>query len=202
MRTLLVFLKYPAAGQVKMRLAAAIGPKRAADLYRQWIGMVFERVQAVRGSTRVIACYDGAPCEAFAEWQAVADGWWPQPAGDLGDRLDAAFRSWQAEGDPAVAIGTDCLDLDAAHVESAFDILRKRDAVFGPAEDGGYYLVGLARYRPDFFRDIPWSTSDTLAAHQSICERKGWSVGLLPPLADIDTLDDWQQYERRQERQP
>ena len=201
MRNLLVFLKYPAAGRVKTRLAESIGPDHAAELYRQWIEIVFSRIQPLRASTRVVAFYDGAPGDAFGQWRSSADDWWPQPDGDLGVRLDAAFKNWQSDDDPAVAIGTDCLDLEAAHIESAFGVLQNRDAVFGPAEDGGYYLVGLARYLPGFFRGIPWSTSKTLAAHRSLCQRKGWSFGLLPSLGDIDTLDDWQQYERRRKGQ-
>jgi hypothetical protein len=202
MPTLLVFLKYPEAGRVKTRLADSIGIESAAGLYRQWIEIVFSRVQPLRGSTRVVACYDGASPQAFDSWHAAADDWWPQPPGDLGLRLDAAFRRWQAEGDPALAIGTDCLDLDDTHVRSAFDLLEHHDAVFGPADDGGYYLVGLATYLPGFFDGIPWSTPEVLAAHRSICERNRWSFGLLPTLADIDTLDDYRQFERRRRGEP
>ena len=187
---------------MKTRLADSIGPQRAAELYRQWIEIVFSRVQPLRGSMRVVACYDGAAREAFDAWHAAADDWWPQPPGDLGNRLDTAFGRWQSGGDQAVAIGTDCLDLEAAHVLSAFDILHDHDAVFGPAEDGGYYLVGLARYLPGFFGGIPWSTPEVLAAHRSLCEQNRWSFDLLPTLADIDTLDDYQQFERRQKGEP
>ena len=66
-RTLLVFLKYPEPGSVKTRLAAAIGPARAAELYRQWIDIVLEGMRPLRGSTRIVACYDGAPREDFVE---------------------------------------------------------------------------------------------------------------------------------------
>lgn len=197
MRTLLVFLKYPAAGQVKTRLAESLGAKRAAELYRQWIDVVFSRVQSVRDDTRLVAFFGGAPAEAFAPWHDQADAWWPQPAGDLGARLEAGFARAQTSGEPAVAVGTDCLDLGATHVASAFDVLGQRDAVFGPAEDGGYYLVGTARHLPNFFEGIPWSTSSTLSAHQERCRNHGWTFGLLPTLADIDTLEDWLEYERR-----
>ncbi|MBI3838721.1 MAG: TIGR04282 family arsenosugar biosynthesis glycosyltransferase, partial [Planctomycetia bacterium] len=175
--------------------------ERAADLYREWIGIVLSNVQGVRRSTRLVACYHGASAAAFDPWRALVDDWWPQPNGSLGSRLDAAFSRWQAESRPAIAIGTDCLEVDANHVESAFDILRENDVVFGPAIDGGYYLVGLVRYLPSFFHGIPWSTPATLAAHQSVCERQGWSFGLLPTLRDIDTLEDWKEYERRRNEQ-
>jgi hypothetical protein len=202
MRTLLVFLKYPAPGQVKTRLAESIGAQQAADLYREWISVVLRNVQAVRSSARLVACYDGAPPEAFAPWHGFVDDWRPQPEGGLGSRLDAAFNDWLVEGDPAVAIGTDCLAVDAEIVESAFTRLRDNDAVFGPSADGGYYLVGLARSLPGFFQGIPWSTSDTLAAHQRACNQHGWSFSLLPTLNDIDTLEDWLDYQRRGNERP
>ncbi len=197
MQTLLVFLKYPAVGQVKTRLAESIGHQCAAELYRDWIGIVLSNVQAVRRSTRLVACYDGAPPEAFGPWHSLADDWWPQPIGSLGDRLEAGFRTWQPQAGPAVAIGTDCLDVDAHRIESAFASLRDHDVVFGPAVDGGYYLVGLAGHLAGFFQGIPWSSASTLAAHRSVCQQRHWSVGLLPTLRDIDTLDDWLLYQRR-----
>lgn len=196
MRTLLVFLKYPAAGQVKTRLAESIGQERAADLYREWIGIVLSTFQSLRQTMRLVTCFDGAPLEAFECWRCLADDWWPQPIGGLGERLDAAFNHWQIGGGPVVAVGTDCLDVNADHVASAFDLLGENDAVFGPAVDGGYYLVGLARYLASFFHGIPWSTPATLAAHQTLCEQQRWSFGLLPTLRDIDTLEDWNEYQR------
>src|ERR1700736_2199564 len=90
-RTVLVFLKHPTAGCVKTRLAETIGPQRAADLYREWIGIVFEKLQPLRATTRVVGFFDGAACEPFACWHAFADAWWPQPVGDLGHRLAAGF---------------------------------------------------------------------------------------------------------------
>lgn len=191
MSSLLVFLKHPAAGKVKTRLAASIGPERAAALYRQWIGLVFDRLQPLRNQIPIVACYDGAPLQDFAPWEALADEWWPQSAGDLGHRLHDAFEKAHARGGPVVAIGTDCLDLDASALQEALDLLAEKDVVFGPATDGGYYLVGTARLLPGFFQGIPWSSSETLEAHLALCRGQGWSVGLLPPRRDIDTWEDW-----------
>jgi rSAM/selenodomain-associated transferase 1 len=188
--TLLVFLKYPAEGEVKTRLARSIGACRAAGLYRQWIGTVFERIQPLRPTVHIIGYFTGADRDAFVTWQHFADDWWPQPAGDLGSRLEAGFAKGHALGGPVAAIGTDCLELDAPLVQLAFDRLKQFDAVFGPAVDGGYYLVGTARHLPAFFDDIPWSVSNTLMAHLGQCERNGWSVSLLPARRDIDSWED------------
>jgi uncharacterized protein len=192
--TVLVFLKYPEPGKVKTRLAAAVGPERAAALYREWVGVVIDRLQPLRGRAAVVGFHDGGPAERFAEWSPLVDGWLPQPNGDLGERLETGFTAAHAGGGPVLAVGTDCLDIDDWRVGEAFDLLRSRDAVFGPATDGGYYLVGTARHRPGFFTGVRWSSPHTLADHLARCREHGWSVGLLPELADIDTWDDWRAY--------
>ncbi len=191
MLTLLVFLKYPTPGKVKTRLASSIGPERATDLYRQWIGLVFGRLQPLRHRVHVVGFFDGAPQDAFAPWHGLADDWWPQPLGDLGCRLHDGFGKAHARGGPVVAVGTDCLELDAPTVQAAFDFLETNEAVFGPASDGGYYLVGTAKPIQGFFQGIPWSSPCTLSTHLARCRENGWSVGLLPVRRDIDTWEDW-----------
>ena len=198
-RTVLVFVKYPEPGRVKTRLAATVGVERAAELYRGWIGMVLAALQPTRPVSRVVGYYDGAPRESFAEWEHLADDWWAQPPGDLGDRLVYGFRIGLAHG-PVLALGTDCLELDAALIEQAFDQLNTHDVVFGPTPDGGYYLVGLSSERPDLFAAIRWSSPHTLADHLTRCRERGWSYALLPPRHDIDTEGDWAAYLERSQR--
>lgn len=200
--TLLVFLKYPAAGAVKTRLAAAIGYERAAVDYRQWIGLVLNQLQPLRGAVRIVGCFDGATLNAFAPWDALVDAWWPQPLGNLGERLRAGFEEWRACSDRMAAIGTDCLEIDAPLVKSAFEILTETDAVFGPTLDGGYYLVGTSRDLPGFFEGIPWSTAQALTVHVTLCTQRQWSVGLLPVRRDIDTWEDWLEYTRERREIP
>ena len=202
MATILVFLKYPRAGEVKTRLAASIGSQRAADLYREWITLVLTQLQLLRGRILVVGYFDGAAREAFAPWLSLADEWWAQPPGDLGERLGAGFEAAHARGGPVVAIGTDCLELDATLLRAAFDALAENQAVFGPSLDGGYYLVGTARALPGFFRDIPWSSACTLSTHLSLCAGNGWSVGLLPSRRDIDTGEDWLEHCRSRGTRP
>jgi glycosyltransferase A (GT-A) superfamily protein (DUF2064 family) len=129
----------------------------------------------------------------------LVDDWQPQPAGDLGVRLSAGFAMAHARGGLVVAVGTDCPEIDAHVTGQAFELLRDRDAVFGPATDGGYYLVGTARHLPGFFDGVRWSSPHTLSDHLTRCRERAWSVGLLPELADIDTGDDWQAYLARRD---
>jgi rSAM/selenodomain-associated transferase 1 len=193
-RTVLIFLKYPEPGRVKTRLASTLGSARAAALYREWISTVFGLLQPLRRTTRLVGYFDGGPGEAFREWQAQADDWWPQPDGDLGERLRAGFERGFQFGRPVLAVGTDCLEMDADLLLKAFEELACHDVVFGPTADGGYYLIGLSAARPDLFRSIPWSTSFTLAGHLRRCREQGWSVSLLPMRHDIDTENDWRAY--------
>lgn len=200
MPTLLVLLKYPAAGRVKTRLAQSIGADRAAALYHDWIGRVFELVQPLRGQVRVVAYFDGAPRSAFQSWETLADEWWSQSVGDLSDRLEAGFSRAFSENGPVLAIGTDCLEIEGALIQAAFAQLEGHDVVFGPTFDGGYYLVGTREYQPNCFRGVSWSSPDTLSSHRAACDCNRWSVALLPKLRDIDTWEDWQAHCRNRDR--
>ncbi|HSQ58731.1 MAG TPA: TIGR04282 family arsenosugar biosynthesis glycosyltransferase [Gemmata sp.] len=199
---LLVFLKYPEPGRVKTRIAATVGDERAAALYREWIGHVLHALQPLRPDIELIGCIAGASSEHFKEWSPLVEGWCEQVAGDLGTKLDAAFRDAHEAGVPVIAIGTDCLELDASLIREAFAVLAKTDAVFGPATDGGYYLVGTARYLDGFFDAVRWSSHHTLADHLKQCECRGFAFELLPPLPDLDTWEDWLAYCRRVGRKP
>jgi uncharacterized protein len=199
-RTVLIFMKCPEPGRVKTRLASTLGPERAAALYRQWIGLVLDQLQPLRSTTRLIGYFAGGPCEDFHDWHALADEWWPQPTGDLGERLVAGFESGFELGRPVLAVGTDCVEMEAHLLLQAFEELSHQDVVFGPTPDGGYYLIGLSMARPALFRSIRWSSPFTLSDHQRCCREHGWSVSLLPMRHDIDTENDWRGYLFRTEQ--
>jgi rSAM/selenodomain-associated transferase 1 len=199
-RSVLVFLKWPEPGRVKTRLASTVGPERAAALYRHWVGVILGDLQPLRSATRLVGYFDGAPQEAFRDWHALADDWWPQPTGDLGERLVAGFGRAFHLGGPVLAVGTDCLEIDAGLLLQAFEQLTHRDAVFGPTSDGGYYLIGLSAARPDLFRSVRWSSPSTLDDHLHCCRENGWSVSLLSMRHDIDTEKDWRAYLLRARR--
>lgn len=200
MSTLLIFLKEPIAGKVKTRLAATMGDVPAAQLYAEWIGVVLDRLQSLRGAVRLVGYFDGVSSGAFARWHELVDCWWPQPTGDLGDRLNDGFSRAHEQGSPVAAIGTDCLEIDAKTIRDALRLAETRDAVFGPTLDGGYYLVANSRPIAHFFDDVPWSSPETLAVHLARCERNGWTTALLPERRDIDTWDDWIAYRDSENR--
>ncbi|HLO25494.1 MAG TPA: TIGR04282 family arsenosugar biosynthesis glycosyltransferase, partial [Geobacteraceae bacterium] len=125
----------------------------------------------------------------IAPWMACT----PQRGADLGERMASAFAELFAMGYGRVAIiGTDLPDLPLEYVEEAFRRLanRKVDAVFGPAEDGGYYLIAMRKLHGGLFRDIPWSSGTVLARSLERAEEDGIRTALLPPWHDVDTAGD------------
>lgn len=95
----------------------------------------------------------------------------------------------------AIIIGTDCSEIDAALIESAFEVLQGKDIVIGPCKDGGYYLIGMASYVPDLFVDIDWSTNRVFTQTIEKMQKNNLSYGILKTLTDIDRIEDL--YERK-----
>jgi rSAM/selenodomain-associated transferase 1 len=114
-----------------------------------------------------------------------------QAAGDLGERMQAAFAAAFAAGSRRVAIiGTDCPGLRESHLTQAIALLDSYDVVLGPATDGGYYLLGLRELQPELFQNKEWSTATVLSDTVADAERLGLRVALLTELHDVDTADD------------
>lgn len=186
---LAVFAKPPVEGRVKTRLAAGLGAREAAAVYRELAQRAFEaaRAFAAAGGSAYLF-YDGEP-DQFS----VSSGLWTrrQRGEGLGERLARAHELLFNDGFSRVAaIGTDCPDVDAARLRKAFDALKEKAAVFGPSEDGGYWLVGQSVPEPGLFQGIDWSTERVLAQSLERAERLELSVGRLETLRDIDTTED------------
>jgi len=181
---LVIMAKAPRVGRVKRRLAADIGAVPAAAFYRGATATVLRRLardprwQAELWVTPDRFARPGGPWQRHPVRRA-------QGPGDLGARMGRAVRA--GGPGPVVVIGTDIPDIGPAQVARAFRALGRHDVVFGPAADGGYWLVGLrGRPRmPDLFRGVRWSTAhalgDTLANVPA-----GARVALLDELEDID----------------
>lgn len=181
---LIVFAKAPRLGQVKSRLAGDIGPVAAWSFYRQTLTAVLRRL-AGRGRWRTwIAVTPDAWTAHRAAWPA---GWTvvPQGPGDLGVRMDRAMRDLPPGR--VVLVGTDIPGLSRRHVEDAFAALGRHDAVFGPAADGGYWLVGLRRRPrvPRLFHAVRWSSEHALADTLANLG-PGQTAARLEMLEDID----------------
>ena len=115
---------------------------------------------------------------------------WPQGEGDLGARLERILRRALKESAHAVAIGTDSPGLPLALLEEARSALEAHDAVVGPADDGGFYLLGLNRCPEGLLAGLPWSAENTRARTLSRLEERGLTVQLLAPWFDVDVAAD------------
>lgn len=188
---LVLFARSPQLGQVKTRLAATVGNARALEIYRDLVEHVVGHVRELSGVAAVIACTPDEGVSDMEQWfpGLSAEG---QGEGDLGLRMQRAMdRAFARGAHRVVILGTDCPEADARVMQQAFSLLGQRDVVFGPATDGGYYLVGARRETPPVFSGIPWSASNTLAVSVAAAQARGLDVALLDPLSDIDTEYDW-----------
>lgn len=191
-RALVVFARAPEIGRVKTRLAADVGTERALTIYRELGGRVLEGVRGLPDCELVVAYTPEGGGETVREWLGGDVRLEPQSGDDLGARMLAAITQRTREGaERVVVIGTDCPSVDGDVVEHAFARLDSADVVLGPATDGGYYLIGMTRPRPEIFRDVPWSSPETLAITLERAEAHGLSVALLEERRDIDTIEDW-----------
>lgn len=189
---LIIFVKNPVLGRAKTRLAATIGDERALAIYE----LLLEKTRLE--TTGLLA----DKVVYYSEFTDNSDMWGNdiyqkrlQEVGDLGVKMSAAFSQAFTDGYQRVCIiGSDSYDLTQAHMASAFKALQSNDAVIGPAEDGGYYLLGLSKMTSQLFVNKHWSTetvgSDTIKDFEVL----SLSYAELPTLNDIDTeadLGDW-----------
>lgn len=190
----LIMAKAPRPGTVKTRLHPLLGPDGCAALAGRLLRNALTVAAGVPGVTVFVAV---DPPQALAEVGSLAGEnarLLGQRGASLGERLAAATSEVIGAGHcPVVVIGTDAPTLTAARLARAFgELARGRDAVFGPACDGGYYLVGLTKPAPELFALDPalWGSDRVLTASLAAARRAGLDTGLLPELRDLDTPAD------------
>lgn len=197
MNELAVFAKYWRPGKVKTRLSSALGPAAAAGVYREFIVSLLHRFQH-RADRRTVVF---SPSHRAAEFAAVAEPSWrttPQTSGDLGARMQSFFETELGQGARRVVlIGSDSPDLPQDFVDQAFAALDGSQVVLGPAEDGGYYLIGLAHDVPPIFSEIAWSTPDVWPQTIARLEQRRVRYATLPVWYDVDEIDDLRRLHRR-----
>ncbi|HEY8369446.1 MAG TPA: TIGR04282 family arsenosugar biosynthesis glycosyltransferase [Thermodesulfobacteriota bacterium] len=186
-----VMAKAPRPGQVKTRLVPPLTPEQAADLYRCCLLDTLDTLRRVRGAEPVVAY---APADASGDMAQLAPDLprLPQGEGDLGARMLRVVDALLEQGfEAAVLVGGDAPTLPAAYVEQAAAHLADgADLVLGPADDGGYYLIGLCARRPFLFEGMPWSTGAVLAETRRRADASGLRTALLPAWFDVDTAAD------------
>ncbi|CAM2008576.1 TIGR04282 family arsenosugar biosynthesis glycosyltransferase [Acanthopleuribacter pedis] len=196
---LICFLKFPAPGHVKTRLAAEIGDEHAVDLYASLAERLITEVYPMEGGYDLVLCYDPQhDQEQFETWLGSNWTFWEQERGDLGTRLSCAVDRALDEGYQKIAlIGSDCIGFSEESIDAMFGELDHHDFVVGPASDGGYYLIALKEYNPWLFEDIHWSTETVLETTLDKIEVREKTVHQLEEKQDIDTIDDLSAFRRK-----
>ncbi len=191
-QALIIFARTPLPGRVKTRLTPPLTPQEAAELYRCMLLDILARTERLDRVERLLF-YEDEPGAASFFRTVTSSTPLSQRGDDLGERMAAAFATAFARGHERVAIiGTDSPDLPLAYIREAFARLDggKADAVFGPSEDGGYYLLAMKRQHYELFRDIPWSSEGVLRESLTKADAARISYSLLPMWYDVDTAAD------------
>ena len=197
---LLVFARLPELGRVKTRLAASIGDAGALAAYETMLRDLLASIGDVSAETEIEILW--APTEtangaaltrAFGDFPTAM-----QAGATLSERLAMAFsdRFFFHATQKIIAIGVDDPSLPRTLIDSAFALLDSCEWVIGPAEDGGYYLIGcrVGAFDPMIFENVAWGTSTVFATTMSRIAESGSSVAVLPVRWDVDVAEDWERY--------
>jgi rSAM/selenodomain-associated transferase 1 len=194
---ILIFGKSPRAGMVKTRLAKSIGAEPAARAYRQWLeSTVAQLSRAALAPVELWMSPDTQHpmCRHLARTHGVTLH--TQPGGHLGERMYDVMSGTLGRCRSTVLIGSDCPVMRAEYVQRALAVLEAgADTVLGPAEDGGYVLLGLRRINDALFSGIPWSTARVLQMTRRHLRAGGHNWAELETLWDIDCLDDYRRWQ-------
>ena len=194
-RGVVVFTKPARPGTVKTRLIGELSPADAADLHNAFLHDLMEALQD--GNFDLMVAWALESGEALP---GVFDREVRQKGSSLGERLYLTLAEQALRFQAVMAVGSDHPELPPAVVEQGFEQLeRGADVVLGPAEDGGYYLLGLSSkvLSPGLFSGVEWSTREVLRQTLDNCGALGLEVELLPPAADVDTPADLARLARR-----
>jgi rSAM/selenodomain-associated transferase 1 len=183
---LIIFVRNPELGKVKTRLAKTIGNKKALEVYCDLLSHTMSVTKM--GDCDKFVFYDNS-IEQSDIWANNLFEKRIQFGIDLGAKMQNAFQELFNLGyKNCTIIGSDLFDLEVKHITQAFDKLESNDAVIGPAEDGGYYLLGLKKIIPALFSNKNWGTKTVL--EDTLKDLATFSIDLLEILNDIDTFED------------
>ena len=191
-KALIVFQKNRILGKVKTRLAETIGDEKALDCYSHMIAYTHEQLQKVDADIHLYFSEFIEP-SPHQNWHVQT-----QKGEDLGEKMNNAFLDLKSNGyDQVVIIGTDCLELTSELIHKAFESLISFDYVLGPANDGGYYLLGLTELNDVLFLNKEWSNSQVFQTTYEAIQQQNKTVFILEKLSDIDTFEDLRGYQEK-----
>jgi rSAM/selenodomain-associated transferase 1 len=197
---LLVFARLPERGRVKTRLAESIGDDAALAAYETMLRDLLASIGKPSAETEIEILWAPTEC-ATGESLTRAFGDFPtamQTGATLGDRLSMAFseRFFFHATQKIIAIGVDDPSLPRTLIDNAFALLDSSEWVVGPAEDGGYYLIGCraGAFDPVVFENVEWGTPAVFAATMGKIAQSQATVAVLTERWDVDVVEDWERY--------
>jgi rSAM/selenodomain-associated transferase 1 len=193
-----IMARSPNSEGVKTRIAQEAGIDAAKSVYRDLLANTIAVISGLPRNVRRIVAWTESSID-----YPLSQNWteWLQPEGTLGERMAWAIRKSFVEGAEKVAlIGTDCPTLNSDIFIQAFDALEHVPVVLGPAEDGGYYLVGTTRNISELFPPLCWGASDVLQKTLLSLDTAGVSYRLLEKKYDVDRLRDWLRWKQEQKQ--
>lgn len=185
---LLIFVKNPEKGTVKIRLAKTVGHEKVLHTYLKLLDYTIKVAEKVEAKKQIwySSFVDNSDGLGGPEYEKKV-----QHGDNLGIRMLAAFKQGFNDGFKKILIiGSDCPGISAEIIENEYDCLNQQDVVIGPSEDGGYYLIGSKKFIPEIFKKIPWSTENVYPETIRVLQNKSLSYSLLTFLNDIDTEED------------
>lgn len=185
---IIVLFKNPIEGKVKTRLGATIGDEKALMVYLELLEHTFKVARSVAGAQ--LHLFFSNFIDSRLQHIGSEDELYLQVKGSLGEKIIHAFETVHEPGDKTIIIGSDCPGISSELIQQAFSNLDNFSIVLGPAEDGGYYLLGLNDPDSSLFEGINWSTDQVLKQTYQKAITSGKSVKLLITLSDVDTEDD------------
>ena len=181
----IVFVKNIKLGKVKTRLAKTIGNQGAFEVYTELVKLTETATTSMQADKRIYFS------ETILDDQWMGFSKYAQEGEDLGARMKNAFQKGFNDGyERIVLIGSDLPDITSAHINAGLEALQHSPVVFGPAVDGGYYLIGLSKLQNSVFNDKPWSASHLLEVTLDELKTLEVPFELLDTLNDIDTFED------------
>lgn len=199
---LMQFAKWPQKGQVKTRLAAELGERKALDAHLTLTDAVLKNL--MDSGYPLTFWWDREmpepPTEAEGVLLRLRKGGIPQrvqKGGDLGERMNHALEEAVAHAGAGMIVGSDCPAVTPEYVRRAAQSLETADVVLGPSDDGGFVLIGARTTIPGMLDGPAWGSGQVLEQTQSLLHQKGLQVACLEPLWDVDEPEDWARFQRR-----
>ena len=188
----LIFVKYPADGKVKTRLAQDLDGRMVREIYKRFVKDLVDMLDGLGVDVEVLFDPPDAR-EQFGNWLGSERKYFAQAGEDLGKRMRNAFlHALSKDYKRVVIIGSDIPDLPPVLIERGLESLNDNDAVVGPSSDGGYYLIGFSNegFLEEAFEDILWSSEDVCRVTIEKLQKHKRKLYVLEQWHDVDTLED------------